>query len=90
MLHVARGDKGDEVIMPLEYTDITNILEIKPKALEKHESRLKLMRDHDGIDFLDFDRTVSKFRGQQGGMKYVEGYRLCKCRPRIITKRLLP
>ena len=29
MLHVARGDKGDEVIMPLEYTDITERLDIK-------------------------------------------------------------
>jgi len=76
--------------LPEEYTDITDTLEIKLKALEKHESQLKWMRDHDGIDFLDFVRTVSKFRGLQCGVKYAEGFRLCKSWPRISTKRLLP
>jgi N-acetylglucosamine malate deacetylase 1 len=76
--------------LPEEYTDITDTLEIKLKALEKHESQLKWMRDHDGIDFLDFVRTVSKFRGLQTGVKYAEGFRLCKTWPRIIAKRLLP
>ena len=76
--------------LPEEYTDITDTLEIKLKALEKHETQLKWMRDHDGIDFLDFVRTVSKFRGLQSGVKYAEGFRLYKGWPRIITKRLLP
>ena len=76
--------------LPEEYTDITDTLEIKLKALEKHETQLKWMRDHDGIDFLDFVRTVSKFRGLQSGVKYAESFRLCKSWPRIITKRLLP
>lgn len=76
--------------LPDEYTDITDTLEIKLNALEKHESQLKWMRDHDGIDFLDFVRTVSKFRGLQCGVKYAEGFRLCKSWPRINTKRILP
>jgi N-acetylglucosamine malate deacetylase 1 len=76
--------------LPEEYTDITDTLETKLKALEKHESQLKWMRDHDGIDFLDFVRTVSKFRGLQSGVKYAEGFRLCKSWPRITIKRLLP
>jgi LmbE family N-acetylglucosaminyl deacetylase len=76
--------------LPEEYTDITETLDLKLKALEKHESQIKWMRDHDGIDFLDFVRTVSKFRGLQSGVKYAEGFRVCKSWPRIITKRLLP
>ena len=76
--------------LPEEYTDITDTLEIKLEALEKHETQLKWMRDHDGIDFVDFVRTVSKFRGLQTGVKYAEGFRVCKSWPRIITKRLLP
>jgi N-acetylglucosamine malate deacetylase 1 len=76
--------------LPEEYTDITDTLEIKLKALEKHETQIKWMRDHDGIDFLDFVRTVSKFRGLQSGVKYAEGFRICKGWPRIVTKRLLP
>ncbi|MGD0341963.1 MAG: PIG-L family deacetylase [Bacteroidales bacterium] len=76
--------------LPEEYSDITDTIEIKLKALEKHESQLKWMRVHDNIDFLDFVRTVSRFRGLQSGVKYAEGFRLCKSWPRIITKRLLP
>jgi LmbE family N-acetylglucosaminyl deacetylase len=76
--------------LPEEYTDITLTLETKLNALEKHESQLKWMKDHDGIDFLDFVRTVSKFRGLQCGVKYAEGFRLCRTWPRLFPGRLLP
>jgi len=76
--------------LPEEYTDITETIEIKLDALEKHETQMKWMRVHDGIDFSDFVRTVSKFRGLQSGVKYAEGFRLCKGWPRLVTKRLLP
>lgn len=76
--------------LPEEYTDITDTLETKLKALEKHESQLKWMKDHDGIDFLDFVRSVSKFRGLQSGVRYAEGFRSCKSWPRMKTRRLLP
>lgn len=76
--------------LPEEYTDITDTIEIKLDALEKHETQMKWMRVHDGIDFSDFVRTVSKFRGLQSGVKYAEGFRLCKGWPRLGTKRLLP
>jgi N-acetylglucosamine malate deacetylase 1 len=76
--------------LPEEYTDITDTIEIKLQALEKHESQIKWMRDHDGIDFTDFVRTVSKFRGLQCGVPYAEGFRLCRVWPRMTTRRLLP
>lgn len=76
--------------LPEEYVDITNTLERKLMAVDKHESQVKWMRDHDGIDFLDFVRTVSKFRGLQCGAKYAEGFRVCRTWPRQTTKRLLP
>lgn len=76
--------------LPEEYVDITNTLERKLNAVDKHESQVKWMRDHDGIDFLDFVRTVSKFRGLQCGVKYAEGFRVCRTWPRQTTKRLLP
>ena len=76
--------------LPEEYVDITDTLELKLQAVDKHESQIKWMRDHDHIDFLDFVRTVSKFRGLQCGAKYAEGFRVCRTWPRQITKRLLP
>jgi LmbE family N-acetylglucosaminyl deacetylase len=76
--------------LPTEYVDITETIETKLQALDCHESQVKWMRDHDGIDFLDFVRTASKFRGLQCGAPYAEGFRQCQTWPRLTTKRLLP
>jgi N-acetylglucosamine malate deacetylase 1 len=76
--------------LPVEYVDITETIETKLSALNCHTSQVKWMSDHDGIDFLDFVRTVSKFRGLQCGAAYAEGFRPCQVWPRLSTKRLLP
>jgi len=75
---------------PEQYVDITNYIDIKLKALDQHESQIKWMRDHDGIDFLDFAKTVSKFRGLQSNVEFAEAFRMAKTWPRGITTRLLP
>lgn len=76
--------------LPTEYVDITETIETKLQMLDCHQSQVKWMRDHDGIDFLDFVRTVSKFRGLQCGAAYAEGFTRCDTWPRIPTRRLLP
>lgn len=76
--------------MPTEYVDISEEIELKLEALACHESQIVWMRDHDGIDFLDFVRTCSKFRGLQCGVPYAEGFAACQVWPRMTTKRLLP
>lgn len=76
--------------IPTEYVDISEFIDAKLLALNCHESQIKWMRDHDGIDFLDFVRTVAKFRGQQCGASYAEGFKQCLTWPRLTTKRLLP
>lgn len=76
--------------LPTEYVDITDTIEIKINAVDCHQSQVKWMRDHDKIDFLDFVRTVSKFRGLQCGSAFAEGFRSCTVWPRISVKRLLP
>lgn len=76
--------------LPREYVDISDSIEIKLKALGCHQSQIKWMLEHDKIDFLDFVRTVSKFRGLQCGTSYAEGFRQCETWPRLTTKRLLP
>jgi len=75
---------------PEQYVDITNYIDIKLKALDQHESQIKWLRDHDDIDFLDFVKTVSKFRGLQSNVKFAEAFRAAKIWPRGITTRLLP
>lgn len=61
--------------LPAEYVDISEHIEAKLNALNCHQSQIKWMLEHDGIDFLDFVRTVSKFRGLQCGVKYAEEFR---------------
>ena len=75
---------------PTEYVDISEEIEMKLEALACHESQITWMKDHDGIDFIDFVRTCSKFRGLQCGVPYAEGFTQCYTWPRISTKRLLP
>jgi len=76
--------------LPTEYVDITDSIELKLEALACHESQIVWMRDHDGIDFIDFVRTCSKYRGLQCGVPYAEGFRQCQTWPRLSTRRLLP
>ena len=42
---------------PTHYVDITAQIEIKLRALNCHESQLKWMLEHDGIDFADMVKT---------------------------------
>lgn len=76
--------------LPEEYVDVTSAIERKIEALEKHESQIKWMRDHDGIDFSEFVRVCSRFRGLQCGCGYAEGFRAYRAWPRLTAKRMLP
>ena len=76
--------------IPTEYVDITDEIDLKLEMLECHESQLKWMRDHDGIDFADMVRTCSRYRGYQCGVEYAEGFTMCQVYLKGTAKRLLP
>jgi len=75
---------------PTEYVDITDTMDIKLKMLEKHQSQLKWMKEHDNLDFIDYVRTIAKFRGLQCGVAYGEAFAQCMAWPKVSTQRLLP
>ncbi len=75
---------------PTEYVDITDEIDLKIEMLECHESQLKWMRDHDNIDFAEFVRTCSRFRGFQCNSEYAEAFRQELVWPKVVAKRLLP
>ena len=75
---------------PTEYVDISDTIDIKLAMLEKHESQLKWMRDHDNIDFAEFVKSCARFRGLQCGVQYAEAFTQCYAWPKIATKRVLP
>lgn len=76
--------------VPTDYVDISAHMELKCRMLECHQSQLKWLKDHDGIDILEFMTTVARFRGIQAGVKYAEGYRRVLTWPRATAARLLP
>ena len=76
--------------LPTEWVDITDEIDLKIEMLECHESQLKWMRDHDHIDFAEFVKTCSRFRGLQCGVGYAEGFTQELVWPKVVAKRLLP
>lgn len=76
--------------LPTEYVDISDAIDVKLAMIDCHQTQITWLRDHDHIDFLEFVRTCSRFRGLQSGAKYAEGFRMCHTWPRMVTKRLLP
>ena len=76
--------------MPEEYVDISDFIDLKLEALNFHESQIKWMKEHDKIDFLEFVKSISRFRGIQCGVMYAEGFRRCRAAHRLGTERLLP
>lgn len=76
--------------MPTMYVDVTDEIDLKLEMLECHVSQMKWMRDHDGIDFAEFVKTCSRYRGLQCGVGYAEAYTECMAWPKNTTKRLLP
>ena len=75
---------------PTEFVDISEEIDLKMDMLECHESQLKWMRDHDHIDFAEFVRTCSRFRGIQCGVQYAEAFCQELVWPKVTTRRLLP
>ncbi len=76
--------------LPTEYVDISDTIDLKLKMLDQHESQIRWMRDHDGIDFLEFVRTCARYRGLQCSVDYAEAFTPCLAWPKLTTKRMLP
>jgi LmbE family N-acetylglucosaminyl deacetylase len=75
---------------PTEFVDVTETIETKVAMLEAHASQLEWLRDHDGVDIVEQMRTTTRFRGQQCGVAYAEGFVPCLTWLRPTTRRLLP
>jgi len=75
---------------PTDYVDISGFIEEKGKALLCHQSQYKWLLDHDKIDYVDFMKKHSAFRGVQCGVKYAEAFQRYAVWGRIRPGSLLP
>lgn len=76
--------------IPTEYVDITEEMELKEQMLRCHESQIKWLYDHDGVDAVADQRTHARFRGIQCGVQYAEGFRQLIADQRMRPYRVLP
>jgi len=81
---------GGFAFTPEQYVDITGVFDVKAKALAEHESQVRWLQEHDGIDVLDWMRVTSEFRGLQAGCRYAEAFVLEKRWPAVPAQRQLP
>jgi LmbE family N-acetylglucosaminyl deacetylase len=75
---------------PAEYVDVSGVIDTKVAMLEAHSSQVTWLRDHDGVDIVEQMKTTTRFRGQQCGVEYAEGFIPCHTWLRTRPQRLLP
>ncbi len=75
---------------PTEYVDITDVIDKKIEMLRCHESQLKWLYDHDGIDFAEYTKSLNRVRGIQCGVGYAEGFRQEMVWGKVVPRRMLP
>jgi LmbE family N-acetylglucosaminyl deacetylase len=71
--------------LPTEYVDITAAYPVKQQMLACHRSQLEWLRDHDGIDVVEFIDIMTRSRGLQCGVRHAEGFR-----PELVWARARP
>jgi LmbE family N-acetylglucosaminyl deacetylase len=76
--------------LPTEFVDVSGVIQTKVAMLEAHESQLSWLREHDQVDIVEQMKTTTRFRGQQCGVEYAEGFAPCLTWLRGTTRRLLP
>ncbi|MFN0153226.1 MAG: PIG-L deacetylase family protein [Gaiella sp.] len=75
---------------PTEFVDVSTTMDTKVAMLEAHQSQLTWLKDHNDVDIVEQMTTVTRFRGQQCGVAYAEGFVPCLTHLRGTTRRLLP
>jgi LmbE family N-acetylglucosaminyl deacetylase len=76
--------------LPAEYVDISADIDQKRGMLRSHASQLVWLKEHDGIDIVEFMETMSRFRGLQCGVGFAEGFVPARVWLRQRAERLLP
>ncbi len=74
---------------PTEYVDITDMFEVKAKALSCHVSQVDYLDKSTSVNLLYGMEVLAQYRGLQSGCRYAEGFRPSDRRP-ILHQRLLP
>lgn len=75
---------------PEEFVDISDTIDVKKQMLLEHRSQVNFMYELRGAEFESMVEVTARYRGLQAGVRYAEGFQICKLQPRVTIKNLLP
>ena len=75
---------------PDVFVDVSETFATKMQMVSAHRSQVTWLRDHDGMDLLDFVDDIGQMRGQQVGVAFAEGFDVARVWPRVRAQDLLP
>lgn len=75
---------------PTDYVDISDVIDLKIKALTCHASQVEWLKAHVGKDVLATTKAMSMYRGRLCCCLYAEGFRRSNQALRMTPFRLLP
>jgi LmbE family N-acetylglucosaminyl deacetylase len=78
------------LFQPTDYVDVTGPFESKTAMLECHQSQVKWLKDHDGVDMVDFMRVIARYRGLTCGVQYAEAFKKVESWGRLKAASVLP
>ena len=76
--------------IPEEYVDVTDQMDVKIQMLSRHASQLASMKEMLKIDLMESMKTNARYRGQQCGVQYAEGFRPVRGYTMLRAARILP
>lgn len=76
--------------IPLEYVDISEVIDIKINMIREHKSQLEWLKQHDNLSIEDYILTSAKYRGFQCGVGFAEGFIRYNNALRATPGRFLP
>jgi LmbE family N-acetylglucosaminyl deacetylase len=75
---------------PVEYVDISEVIDAKRAAIECHDAHLDFLSRVHGRDLVEEFMTVARYRGLQCGSGYAESFCTTRRSGRLRAERLLP
>ena len=76
--------------LPEEYVDVTDQMDVKIQMLSRHASQLASMKEMLKLDLMESMKTNARYRGQQCGVTYAEGFRPARGYTMLRPARILP
>jgi N-acetylglucosamine malate deacetylase 1 len=75
---------------PEVYVDISNVIDQKLEAVERHVSQAEWLALYSSDTMAEYSRTIARFRGIQAGFTYAEGFRAHRVHGFMPDFHLLP